>query len=178
MPCRHRVQPDTYLATRSVCARTHILHPQGRGNSADSPGCRTEPTRSVCKMWECVHIPAPATGVAGLPPDRHRACRQGPEGRAADSPGNREPQRRGVRDDGGGQGPRGRAAHRTGARRLPAGPQNFWPRQKFNCATFGKSSKTANVRVFSAGKRKAHGKTGSQERETLWLYPCPSRAAR
>lgn len=57
MPCRHRVQPDTYLATRSVCARTHILHPQGRGNSADSPGCRTEPTRSVCKMWECVHIP-------------------------------------------------------------------------------------------------------------------------
>ena len=91
MPCRHRVQPDTYLATRSVCARTHILHPQGRGNSADSPGCRTEPTRSVCKMWECVHIPAPATGVAGLPPDRHRACRQGPEGRAADSPGSREP---------------------------------------------------------------------------------------
>lgn len=83
MPCRHRVQPDTYLATRSVCARTHILHPQGRGNSADSPGCRTEPTRSVCKMWECVHIPAPATGVTGPPPDRHRACRQGPKGRAA-----------------------------------------------------------------------------------------------
>lgn len=153
MPCRHRVQPDTYLATRSVCARTHILHPQGRGNSADSPGCRTEPTRSVCKMWECVHIPAPATGVAGLPPDRHRACRQGPESRAADSPGNREPQRRWVRDDGGGQGPRGRAAHRTGARRPPAGPQNFWLRQKFNCATFGKSSKTANVRVFCGRKK-------------------------
>ena len=149
-----RVRTDPHLATRSVCARTHILHPQGRGNSADSPGCRTEPTRSVCKMWECVHIPAPATGVAGLPPDRHRACRQGPEGRAADSPGNREPQRRGVRDDGGGQGPRGRAAHRTGRGGCPQGRRTFGPVKSSTALLLEKVAK-AQMFVYSADEKES-----------------------
>lgn len=105
-------------------------------------------------MWECVHIPAPATGVAGPPPDRHRACRQGPEGRAADSPGNREPQRRGVRDDGGGQGRHAREAHRTGARRLPAGPQNFCLVKSSTALLLEKVAK-AQMFVYSAAEKES-----------------------
>ena len=93
-----------------------------------------------------------ATGIAGSRTDRRRAVPArigGPRGR---EPGNREPQRRGARRDGGGQGRHARAAHRTGARRPPAGPQNFWLRQKFNCATFAKVAK-APMFVYSAARK-------------------------
>ena len=63
-----RLQVAVPRTVGTACNRIHILQPD-----------------------PCAHIPAPATGVAELPPDRHRACRQGPDGRAADSPGNREP---------------------------------------------------------------------------------------
>ena len=52
MPCRHRVQPDTYLATRSVCARTHILQPDP---------CAHGPTSCIRKEGVTLRT-APAAG--------------------------------------------------------------------------------------------------------------------
>lgn len=165
-PRRYPVARDTYLADSN----------EG-GNSADQ--ARLVRLARCGNVYTFLATGRPnATGVAGSRTDRRRAVPARTGGPRSRESGNREPQRRGVRRDGGGQGSHDRAAPRTGARRPPAGPQNFWLRQKFNCATFGKSSKSTNVRVFCGRKGKRMERLSLKAEETLWLYPCQFRVAR
>ena len=105
-------------------------------------------------MWECVHIPAPATGVAGLPSDRHRACRQGPEGRAAVSRGtaSRRGEWSGGTAEGKGYTPAQRTAPGRGGR--PQGRRTFGSVKSSTALLLEKVAK-AQMFVYSAAEKES-----------------------